>query len=119
EKISEKEVVDLALTHDLGKHAVDSARLNDPNLSLIERERLRAELQEQTFKAVSQLGLVSLQAPLAKLYHFEQSKGHQAPGDALTWMVAAADMYDALTAPKIYKGRGWSITGSLEELLSI
>ena len=32
---------------------------------------------------------------------------------------SAADIYDALTAPKVYKGTPWRITGALQELLHL
>ena len=33
--------------------------------------------------------------------------------------VALADIYDALTAPKLYKGAPWRISGALEELMHL
>jgi adenylate cyclase len=116
EGISEEQVAGLGLLHDLGKHALEPSRLNDANLGLGALATLRQDLEVQTSQAMEKLGFGALRPALGSLYRFEEHKG-RAEGDLLTWLVAAGDMYDALCAPKIYKGRGWSIPGTLEELL--
>ncbi len=115
--LPEEDVVRLALLHDLGKHAVDHARLNDAHLGLEDLDRLRNDLAGGTVAALQALDLGSLAPAIGELYAFERKKGDVPPPRLLVQLVAAPDIYDALTAPKIYKGRGWTIAGSLEELV--
>jgi HD-GYP domain-containing protein (c-di-GMP phosphodiesterase class II) len=56
---------------------------------------------------------------LRHFYHFEETGGEGAEADTLSELLAAADIYDALTAPKIYKGTPWRVSGALEELLHL
>lgn len=117
--IDERVLVDLALLHDVGKHAVDTRRLNDPSPSGEERDRLRKALLDNTVSVLEQLELADLTPALDRFYRFEATRGADSEYDVLTEILAAADIFDALTAPKIYKGRPWRIVGALEELLRL
>lgn len=107
----------LALLHDLGKHAVTHARLNETHPSIEDIEQLRSDLHRETEAALRALDQERLLPAVGELYGFERAKGDVKGMSALAALVAAPDIYDALVAPKIYKGRGWTIAGSLEELL--
>jgi adenylate cyclase len=117
--LSEENVLRLALLHDLGKYAVDPEQLNDAKLSPEKRDRLRKAMFDQTSAAFKRLRLDHLLPSLEQLYRFEQVRDAEAETDLLTQLIAVGDIYDALTAPKVYKGRPWSIRGALEELLRI
>jgi adenylate cyclase len=119
EKLKEDDVLALALLHDLGKHAAPAAQLNDPDLGLPALEALRETLRQETLKGLELLGFGHLKGALEELYQIERTRGEGAGASTLPHLVAAADIYDALVAPKLYKGKGWSITGSLEELLRL
>lgn len=114
--VAEDEILAAALVHDLGKHAVEPDRLNAPSLSGEERDRLRGDLLDNTKAVLEQLELTALAPLLEELYRFEASRGADGAYGAATEILAAADIYDALTAPKIYKGAPWRIVGALEEL---
>ncbi len=117
--VDEEDLVRLALLHDLGKHALDHGRLNDPNLTHPYIESLRSELEGETAAGLETLGFGRLQPALRELYAFERSRGDLKACGLLATLVAAPDIYDALAAPKMYKGKGWTIVGSLEELLRL
>ncbi len=115
--VSEEDLLHLAFLHDLGKHALDPMRLNGGLLSAAQRDRLVHDLREATLEVLDRLELGHLRAALERLYRFEAARGAERESDVLVTLVAAADMYDALVAPKTYRGRSWSISGTLEELL--
>ena len=119
EAIDEWSLVDLALVHDIGKHAIDVTQLNDPVPSHEARDRLREELLDNTVAALERLDLAELGPALERLYGFEATRGADGEYDIVTEILAAADIFDALTAPKIYKGTPWRIVGALEELLRL
>jgi adenylate cyclase len=116
-RIRDEEIVLLALLHDLGKYALDPALLNTPALPVDRRAALVAEMRRETEAALEQLSLRELIPRLEPFYRFEESRGAWTDPDPFTVLVAVADTYDALTAPKVYKGRPWTVQGSLEELL--
>ena len=82
-------------------------------------EQLRRDLAAQTAEALERLELPHLAPAIDALYRFERSLGGEGDVDPLTELLACADIYDALTAPKLYKGAPWRITGVLEELLHL
>ena len=53
------------------------------------------------------------------MYRFEATRGAEGEFDAAVELLAVADIYDALTAPKIYKGSPWRIVGALAELMRL
>ena len=94
-------------------------RLNDRALSSEDRERLRDDLLAATLDTIERLDLSEL-APLVEgLVRFERTAGEDGEFDAMVEILAAADIYDAITAPKYYKGTPWRITGALEELVHL
>jgi class 3 adenylate cyclase len=115
--IGEEQVLDLALLHDIGKHAMAAETLNAHHEGAQAREKLRADLLAHTRAALERLARQELIPEIERLYRFEGSRGAEGDPTPITEMVAAADIYDALTAPKLYKGMPWRIRGSLEELL--
>lgn len=117
--IDEATLLCAALLHDIGKHAVDSDRLNERSLGEQARSALRRELLENTVKVVEQVGHTELRPTVEALYGFAAARGADANVDPLTEILALADIYDALTAPKLYKGAPWRISGALEELLRL
>ena len=106
----------LALLHDIGKRAIEPRRLNLRGLTAEERAVLRTDLEHLTSETLERLELGELAAALPAFYRFE---AQETTGDIdlLTEIVGVADIYDALTAPKFYKGTPWSIRGALEDLL--
>ncbi|MDP7343873.1 MAG: hypothetical protein QF767_11070, partial [Alphaproteobacteria bacterium] len=84
-----------------------------------ERTKLRADLLQSTLEVVEKIGQQQLAPILRHFYHFEETGGEGVEADTLTELLAAADIYDALTAPKIYKGTPWRVSGALEELLHL
>ncbi len=119
DKIPDEDLLALALLHDLGKHAAQATQLNSPDLGLPALEALRETLRLETLKGMDLLGFGRLKGAVEELYQVERGRGEGAGAGTLAHLVAAADIYDALVAPKLYKGKGWSITGSLEELLRL
>ena len=119
EGVDEATLIRAALLHDVGKHTVTVERLNDRAPSSEERERLRDDLLAATLETLERLG-ASDAAPLIEgLTRFERSGGEDGEFDAAVEILAAADIYDAVTTPKFYKGTSWRITGALEELLHL
>jgi adenylate cyclase len=117
--IDETALIAAALLHDCGKHALDPARLNDRGLDSTGRDRLRGELLDGTSKTLRQIGQDSVAPVIAELYRFEATRGTDGDFRPEVEILAAADIYDALTAPKIYKGSPWSIVGALAELMRL
>jgi adenylate cyclase len=119
EAVSEESVLSLALLHDIGKHAMAPRDLNLNYSDAASRERMRGELLAHTLDALRRLERDDLLAPMEELYRFEASRGGDGAPAPLVEIVAVADIYDALTAPKLYKGMPWRIRGALEELLRL
>ena len=115
--VDEETLLLAALLHDVGKHTIDGPRLNERALTEPARERLRQDLLSATLKVLEQLALSALAPTLEQLYRFE--RGAEGDYDAITELLASADIYDALTAPKLYKGAPWRVTGALEELMRL
>ena len=115
-QIDEPRLLRLALLHDIGKRAIEPRRLNLRGLAAEERAVLRTDLEHLTSETLERLELGELAAALPAFYRFE---AQETTGDIdlLTEIVGVADIYDALTAPKFYKGTPWSIRGALEDLL--
>lgn len=115
-QIDEPRLLRLALLHDIGKRAIEPRRLNLRGLTAEERAVLRTDLEHLTSETLERLELGELAAALPAFYRFE---AQETTGDIdlLTEIVGVADIYDALTAPKFYKGTPWSIRGALEDLL--
>ncbi len=116
---AEADLVLAALLHDVGKHAVDPENLNRQALSADDQARLRRDLRDSTILALSQLDLQRLEPLVRGLYDFEDCRGAAGSFCQAVEMLAAADIYDALTAPKLYRGAPWRIVGALEELLRL
>lgn len=116
-EISETELVLFALLHDLGKYSVQHEKLNDASLEKEDRLSLVRLLCEDTKEALGQLELEHLIPQLERFYDFEEVKGDVKEMDSFTLIIVIADIFDALTAPKMYKGKPWSIQGTLEEIL--
>jgi adenylate cyclase len=117
--IDERALTVAALLHDAGKHAIAPARLNDAALDSRGRDLLRAELLEGTVKTLEQIGEESAVPVVTELYRFEATRGAAGEFPPEVEILAAADIYDALTAPKIYKGLPWRIVGALAELMRL
>jgi HD-GYP domain-containing protein (c-di-GMP phosphodiesterase class II) len=118
-ELSEKTVLAAALLHDVGKFNIDANRLNERAPGNQERTKLRAELLENTLEVIENIGQHQIAPTLRHFYLFEETGGEGAEIDTLSELLATADIYDALTAPKIYKGTPWRISGALEELLHL
>lgn len=114
--IDEQAVIRLALVHDLGKRAIDPRRLNERGLSEEDRTSLRADLESHTIETLAQLEFDSMAEAVRALYRFEAQQQPHAVFDALTTIVGIADIFDALVAPKFYKGAPWTVRGALEEV---
>jgi hypothetical protein len=82
-------------------------------------ERLRRDLLEGTLRTLKQIDADSAAPLIADLYRFEATRGAEGEFDTAVELLAAADIYDALTAPKIYKGSPWRIVGALAELMRL
>lgn len=117
--LGENSVLAAALLHDVGKFNIDAERLNERSPGNQERIKPRVDLLENSLEVVEKIGQHDLVPVLRHFYHFEETGGAGTEGDALTELLAAADIYDALTAPKVYKGTPWRISGVLEELLHL
>jgi len=118
-ELSEDELLQLALLHDIGKHAVDPGMLNANGIDARARQDLRDRLEAETLKAIDLLELNHLAEGLRQFYAFEARGGLLERVSPLVEIVAIADIYDALTAPKIYKGAAWRIGGALAEILRL
>jgi adenylate cyclase len=114
--IDESDLVIAALLHDSGKHAVAAETLNRPSLAGAELAALRTELREATLAVLERIGFASLAPVIRELYRFEEVRGAEGEYGAAAEILAAADIYDALTAPKRYKGQPWRIAGALAEI---
>ena len=119
EAVDADNLVALALAHDIGKFAIEPARLNDPALSGPAIDSLRDDLAAKTTEALATLELQALAPSVEALVAFERAGGAGAEIDLASEIVAAADIYDAMAAPKLYKGAPWRITGILEEMLRL
>ena len=119
DRVDETQLMRTALLHDVGKHAIGAERLNDPTPSEQDREILRRDLLDNTLKVLDQIAVDGLAAPIEALYRFERQKGAEGEYDVMQEILAAADIYDALTAPKVHKGAPWRISGALQELLHL
>ena len=117
--VDEGALMTAALLHDAGKHVVEPARLNDRSLDGAGRERLRHDLLDGTLRTLTQIGADSSAPLIADLYRFEATRGAEGEFSAAVELLAAADIYDALTAPKLYKGSPWRIVGALAELMRL
>ena len=117
--VDEGALMTAALLHDAGKHVVEPARLNDRSLDGAGRERLRHDLLDGTLRTLKQIGAESSAPLIADLYRFEATRGAEGEFSAAVELLAAADIYDALTAPKLYKGSPWRIVGALAELMRL
>jgi adenylate cyclase len=117
--VDERDIVAAALLHDLGKHAIAPDRLNAPSLGGQERDRLRRDLLDNTKAVLRQVEMSSLGSLLDAFYRFEGTRGAGGEFEPAVEILAAADIYDALTAPKVYKGAPWRIVGALEELMRL
>jgi adenylate cyclase len=115
-EIDEQRLIRLALLHDIGKRAVDPRRLNQRGLSSEERAALRVDLERATIETLARLNLADLAEPLHDFYRFEAQENNSDLA-VLTEILGVVDIYDALTAPKFYKGTPWSIRGALEDIL--
>lgn len=118
-ELSEETILAAALLHDVGKFNIDANRLNERSPGNLERTKLRADLLENTLEVIEKVGQHQIASTLRHFYLFEETGGEGAEVDTLCELLAAADIYDALTAPKIYKGTPWRISGALEELLHL
>ena len=112
-------LITAALLHDVGKHSVEPARLNEHGLDSKHRERLRADLLDGTLKTLQQIGEETSAALIIDLYRFEATRGAEGEFVPEVELLVAADIYDALTSPKIYKGSPWRIVGALAELMRL
>jgi adenylate cyclase len=117
--IDERHLIAAALLHDAGKHSIAPIQLNDAALDSRGRENLRKLLLEGTIKTLEQIGEKSLIRIVTELYRFEETRGAAGAYRPEVEILAAADIYDALTAPKIYKGSPWRIVGALTELMRL
>jgi adenylate cyclase len=117
--VDEAMLVEAALLHDCGKHALDPARLNHRSLDAPGRERLRRDLLEGTLTTLRQIDQERLAPIVSEFYRFEATRGAEGEFSPEVEILAAADAYDALTAPKIYKGSPWRIAGALAELMRL
>jgi len=70
-------------------------------------------------RTLAKIGAESLETLITDLYRFEATRGAEGEFDAAVELLAVADIYDALTAPKIYKGSPWRIVGALAELMRL
>lgn len=117
--IDDATLIAAALLHDAGKHALEPARLNDRGLDSAGRDRLRRDLMDSTVQTLRQIGEDRLIPTIEELYRFEATRGTDGEFRPEVELLAAADIYDALTAPKIYKGSPWRIVGALAELMRL
>jgi class 3 adenylate cyclase len=119
QSLDEETIVLAALVHDVGKHAIDAERLNRPTMSGAEQEAIRTDMCRETIAALERLGFARLSGLVTELYRFEGTRGAAGGFDRTVEVLAACDIYDALVAPKRYKGAPWRIPGALAELLRL
>ncbi|HEY0826720.1 MAG TPA: hypothetical protein VGE40_01375 [Bacilli bacterium] len=119
EEMSEEDLVVMALLHDLGKHAIEPSLLNHPALDNTQSKLLSSQMSDHTSSALEQLELERYTSFLTPFYQFQLSRGSQCKIHAISFLLAICDMYDALTAPKLYKGKPWSVQGVLEEIVRL
>ena len=117
--VDEGALMTAALLHDAGKHVMGPARLNDRSLDGAGRERLRRDLLDATLQTLGQIGADSSAPLIVDLYQFEATRGAEGEFSSAVELLAAADIYEALTAPKLYKGSPWRIVGALAELMRL
>lgn len=117
--LDEGPLIAASLLHDAGKRFIDPARLNARGLDEVERDRLRRDLLAGTLETLGQVGEDAAAEIVTDLYRFEASRGADGDFRPEVEILACADIYDALTAPKIYKGSPWSILGALAELMRL
>ena len=117
--VDEGALMTAALLHDAGKHVMGPARLNDRGLDGAGRERLRRDLLDATLQTLGQIGADSSAPLIVDLYRFEATRGAEGEFSSAVELLAAADIYEALTAPKLYKGSPWRIVGALAELMRL
>lgn len=114
--VDEQALVAAARLHDVGKHALEPARLNDAALDSDGRDVLRRDLRDKTLATIEQVGEGALAPVIEDLYRFEATRGADGAYAPEVEILAAADINDTLTAPKAYKGAPWRIVGALDEL---
>jgi HD-GYP domain-containing protein (c-di-GMP phosphodiesterase class II) len=117
--VDEGALMTAALLHDAGKHVIGPARLNDRSLDGAGRERLRRDLLDATLQTLGQIGADSSAPLIVDLYRFEATREAEGEFSSAVKLLAAADIYEALTAPKLYKGSPWRIVGALAELMRL
>ena len=117
--VDEGALMTAAMLHDAGKHVIEPARLNDRSLDGAGRERLRRDLLDATLQTLGQIGADSSAPLIVDLYRFEATRGTEGEFSSAVELLAAADIYEALTAPKLYKGSPWRIVGALAELMRL
>lgn len=118
-KINRDEIITLGLLHDMGKYAIDRERLNDRNLSPQKTTKLRNEMLEETITIFKRLGFSSLVPYLKEIYAIDEDREYTDKYSLISIIVALPDVYDALTSPKLYKEKPWSVEGALEEMLNM
>lgn len=111
--------VELALVagylHDVGKVAVCPAVLNKPGpLTLLERQAMQQHAMCGAQLVQEQWPAAPVEVVTAVLRHHERLDGQGYPGgrtvlEPLSAVVAVADIYDALTQPRVY--RPWVLAG--------
>ena len=73
--VDETALMMAALLHDVGKRAIDPARLNERDLDGAARDRLRGDLLDGTIRTLEQIGEASLVPVVTELYRFEATRG--------------------------------------------
>ncbi|MDR3175476.1 MAG: HD-GYP domain-containing protein [Desulfovibrio sp.] len=111
--MSEKEVLSLGLSglfHDLGKALIPAQILNAPR-KLSPQERLIMNSHPTLgYEQIKDIQGIIPEVPLGMLHHHEKYNGGGYPsslsGDAISktgYIIALADVYDALTSRRVYK----------------
>ncbi|MBM3517206.1 MAG: hypothetical protein FJX56_04840 [Alphaproteobacteria bacterium] len=121
--VDEASLLAAALLHDVSKDTIDAGRINAVGLDGAKCDRLREDLRAGTLSILDQVGFAEATPVIDRLYRFEANGGAGTPaevlGDSVLLPIAAPDIYDAMTAPKFYKGTSWCISGALGELLHL